>query len=582
MPEFPKVPLSDMPTVPKSGEIPFGYVVMVTRVQTIQDGLALTEPAKPQATTGTGTSEQASQPAPSSPNLKSVPSPAEIPGASRPVLIVPSATDVPGPGVVPAPAVTPPPPNPNAKIAPVSVVPTAPAPATPEAIAAQTGAATPATPPNPVDVPVPSANQSQAQPAEAQKPAVTAEAAPVAAPATPAPAPAAPPKPKETPAAAAPKMRPVAGPAKLKRRHYGLMASFVALVILPAIISTFYLFVLANDQYASRAGFTIRQEDGSSASSILGGLSLLTGSSQGVNAGVLHEFMQSQAMLEKIDARIDLRAHYSQGWPKDPVYSIWPDATTEELFSFWKRVLRLSYDSSTGLIDLTVQALDPDTAQRIAQVILEESQIMINRLNDAARRDSMSNAERDLEEAVASLRTARGALTVFRAQTRIVDPVADIQGRLGVVSNLQQQLAQALVELDLLDPSTRSDDPRREQISRKIGVIRNRIEEERNFFGNTENQASDDTYPEMIAKYEGLSVDLEFAERNYVAALAAKQAALSNASRQTLYLAAYIPPTKAQDSEYPERFTLLALVIGFLMMTWAILALVYYSLRDRG
>ncbi|MFN4156352.1 MAG: sugar transporter [Paracoccaceae bacterium] len=377
-------------------------------------------------------------------------------------------------------------------------------------------------------------------------------------------------------------MRPVAGPAKLKRRHYGLMLSFIALVILPAVVSAFYLFAFANDQYASRAGFTIRQEDGNSASAILGGLSFLTGSGQGVHAGVLHEFMQSQTMMEKVDARVNLRAHYSQGWPTDVVYSIWENATTEELFRFWKRVLRLSYDSSSGLIDLTVQALDPVTAQTIAQVILEESQNMINQLNETARRDALTNADRELDQAVADLRVARGALTVFRAQTRIVDPIADIQGRMGVVSNLQQQLAQALVEFDLLDPSTRVDDPRRAQLSRQIDVIRNRIEQERNFFGTTTDPNSEDTYPEMIAKYEGLSVDLEFAERNYTAALAAKQAAVSNANRQSLYLAAYIPPTKAQDAEFPKRFTLLAMILGFLIMAWATMTLIYYSLRDRG
>lgn len=376
-------------------------------------------------------------------------------------------------------------------------------------------------------------------------------------------------------------MRSVAGPARLERRHYGLMLSFGLMVLLPVILSALYLFALANDQYASRAGFTIRQEDGNSASAILGGLSFLTGGGQGVNAGVLHEFMQSQTMMEQVDARIDLRAHYAQGWPYDPVYSIWPDATTEELFGFWKRVLRLSYDSSSGLIDLTVQALDPETAQAIAMVILETSQTMINQLNDTARRDALANADRELADAVESLRVARGALTVFRAETRIVDPIADIQGRLGVVSNLQQQLAQALVELDLLDPSTRVDDPRREQLDRRITVIRDRIDQERNFFGTT-TDVSDSTYPEMIAQYEGLSVDLEFAQRNYTAALAARQAAISNANRQSLYLAAYIPPTLAQDAEFPRRFVLLSMILGFLLMAWATAALIYYSLRDRG
>lgn len=485
----------------------------------------MTEPAKPQS------------PAPT-PDTPAVAAPQAAEAAAAPpkaIALVTPPRDTPAAAVAPAPSVTPPPPNPAVKVAPPSQTP-------------QPVAAAPAKPAAPAPNPAPAAAK---------------------------------PAPPAAPVAPAVKMHPVAGPAKLKRRHYGLMLSFVALVVVPCLIGAFYLFAMAQDQYASRAGFTIRQEDGNSASSILGGLSFLTGASQGVNAGVLHEFMQSQTMMEKVDARVDLREHFSQGWPYDPVYSIWEDATKEELFSFWNRVLRLSYDSASGLIDVQVHALDPDTAQNIAQVILEESQIMINQLNETARRDAMSNADRELDTAVAQLRDAREKLTVFRATTRIVDPVADIQGRLGVVSNLQQQLAQALVEYDMLDPSTRADDPRRALLNRTINVIRNRIEEERNFFGN-QDAATEDTYPEMIAQYEGLRVDMEFAERNYTAALAAKQAAISNASRQSLYLAAYIPPTLAEESEYPERFTLLAMIIGFTLLAWSTVALIYYSLRDRG
>ena len=452
----------------------------------------------------------------------------------------------------------------------------------------------PPSPAAPAGSPQPSSGQVTPLPSPAAVPLTPKPVAPVRdTGAAPPPANTAPPvKPVVVPPAAAPapaptppeavRMRPVAGPAKLKQRHYGIMWSFAALVLLPVVLSAFYLFAVARDQYASRAGFTIRQEDGNSASSILGGLSFLAGASQGVNTGVLHEYMQSQSMMEQVDNRIDLREHYGQAWPSDPVFSIWPDASKEDLFGFWKRVLRLSYDSSSGLIDLEIHAFDPVTAQAIVQVILEESQNMINRLNDTSRRDAMVNADRELTEAVANLRSAREALTVFRATTRIVDPVADIQGRLGVVSNLQQQLAQSLVELDLLDPSTRVDDPRREQLNRRISVIRNRIDQERNFFGATSDVSAEESYPEMIARYEGLSVDLEFAQRNYTAALAAQQVAMSNASRQSLYLAAYIPPTQAEESEYPQRFTLLMMILGFALMAWATVALVYYSLRDRG
>ena len=40
-------------------------------------------------------------------------------------------------------------------------------------------------------------------------------------------------------------------------------------------------------------------------------------------------------------------------------------------------------------------------------------------------------------------------------------------------------------------------------------------------------------------------------------------------------------PTLAQSSIQPRRFLLTALVALFLFLGWAVLALIYYSVRDR-
>lgn len=387
----------------------------------------------------------------------------------------------------------------------------------------------------------------------------------------------------ETPAAAAP-ARPVVKPAKLRKRHYGLLVSLVAVIIVPLLLTAFYLYVFAEDQYASNTGFTVRTEETSSASDLVGGLSAFMGGGGGTtNTDVLYEFMQSQEIVERVNTRIDLAAHYSQTWPGDPVFSIWTDASIEDLLWYWRRMVRLSYDRNSGLIDMQVRARDAQTAQDIARAIVEESEQMINALNEAARRDSTANAQRDLDDALLRLRTAREALAEYRARTQIVDPMADIQGRMGVLTNLQQQLAQALVDYDLLVQVVTSDsDPRVRQALRRIEVIRSRITEERRNFATQDVTVFDTDYPYLIAQFESLRVDQEFAEQTYRAALTALDAARSNAARQSLYLATYIRPTLASRAEYPQRLVLTGLTAMFLVLAWSIMALVYYSIRDRG
>jgi capsular polysaccharide transport system permease protein len=233
-------------------------------------------------------------------------------------------------------------------------------------------------------------------------------------------------------------------------------------------------------------------------------------------------------------------------------------------------------------MELTVLAFDPQTAQDIANAIVEESQTLINELNEQARADSMRHAEQDLEAAIARLRAAREALTQFRTETQIVDPESDLQGRTGVLNTLQQQLAESLIEFDLLSENTTNpNDPRLVQAGRRIEVIRDRIRQERQNFATEDVGADGEDYPTLIAQYEGLVVDREFAEESYRAALAAVDLARTNAARQSRYLAVYIRPNLPQSAEYPRRPTIVGFGFLFLTLGWAIMALIYYSIRDR-
>ncbi|TKA84341.1 sugar transporter [Sulfitobacter sp. 15WGC] len=384
------------------------------------------------------------------------------------------------------------------------------------------------------------------------------------------------------PAVSKPKINATVPPATMKRRHWGLFGSFLLIVMMPLMAVVLYMWLVAVDQYSSVTGFTVRQEEGGGASELLGGLAALTGSTASADSDILYEFIQSQALIQAVDTQLDLRGHYSALWEKDPAFALWPDPSIEDLESYWQRIVRIS--QSSGLIEVRVLAFDPEMAQAIAQAILAESQSMINALNNQAREDAMRYAREDLEEAVLRLKAARETLTAFRTRTQIVDPEADIQGRMGVMNNLQQQLAEALIELDLLRETTSDGDPRLVQARRRIEVIRDRIFDERRTVvsDTTENGAVGEDYPSLIAEFESLMVDREFAEGTYRASLAALDLARTKAARQSRYLATYVTPTLAQTSEFPQRFTIAGVVGLFLLLSWSVIVLVYYSIRDRS
>lgn len=391
----------------------------------------------------------------------------------------------------------------------------------------------------------------------------------------------------ETPAAdtrPTPPVRKPAPAARPRRRHAVVALSFLLMVILPTLATGWYLWSRAADQYASYLGFSVRKEEVSSAIELLGGITQLSGSSSS-DTDILYKYLQSQELVRKIDAQIDLRALWAKGDPdRDPIFAYHPPGTIEELTEHWQRKVKIYYDEGSGLIDVRVLAFAPEDANALAQIIFKESSAMINELSDIAREDTLRYAREELESAVVRLKDARRAMTEFRNRNRIVDPEANIQGQVGLITTLQNQLASALIELDLLQGTVGNNDPRINQAHRRIEVIENRIEQERRKLGDgsaTGQGVGEEGYAQLIGDYEVLAVDRQFAEEAYRAALAAYDSAQAEAQRQSRYLAAHVKPTTAEKSEFPDRVTLLGLIALFSFLTWATVVLVGYSLKDR-
>jgi capsular polysaccharide transport system permease protein len=174
---------------------------------------------------------------------------------------------------------------------------------------------------------------------------------------------------------------------------------------------------------------------------------------------------------------------------------------------------------------------------------------MINRLAAIARADTTRQAREEFDAAASRLRSARQAVTLFRNQNRIVDVSADLNGRMGVLGSLQEQLAEAMISYDMLGKTAQEGDPRLQQAKARIDVIEARIDGERGKLGGEGNGGR--AFADLVGEYDGLQVDLEFAEAAYLSARGGLDAVLSEARRQNRYLAAFVRPTLAQASHQP-------------------------------
>jgi capsular polysaccharide transport system permease protein len=355
--------------------------------------------------------------------------------------------------------------------------------------------------------------------------------------------------------------------------------TFLLMVLLPLAVSGWYLWNRAVDQYASYVGFSVRTEEQGSAIELLGGVTELSGSSS-TDTDILYEFLQSQELVAAIDADIDLRRIWSKADPEiDPVFAYHPPGTIEDLLDHWPRKVKIYYDSGSGLIDLRILAFDPIDATAIATQIYNRSSTMINELSAIAREDAISYAREELTQAEDRLKDARIAIQSFRNRTQIIDPTIQTQAQSGLIGALEVQLAEAQIEMRLLQETARPSDPRITQTERKINVIKQQIADERAELG-LEGEGTQ-TVANLVGEYEALAVDLEFAQQAYTAARATYDSARNEARRQSRYLAAHVRPTTAEKSQFPDRFQIMGLMALFLVLAWAIVVLTAYALRDR-
>lgn len=371
--------------------------------------------------------------------------------------------------------------------------------------------------------------------------------------------------------------------AQIHTRHWGLLLAFIVITVLPSATTFWYMQTRAADQYASTLGFTVRSDETTTAADLLGGLGqTLGGGSTGHDTDILYEFILSQEIIRRIDNKLDLDAIFSIRADQDPILSYQSGGAIEDLEDYWKRMVRVSYDNSSGLVKLRVLAFTPEDATAIATEIYDESSEMINLLSQSAREDSTQYAEEGLKNAIERLKSARDALTIFRLKNQMVDPNADIQAQMGLLTTLQTQLASALIEYDLIATNSNSNDPRVVQALRQIEVIEARILKERQKFGAGGGSEGGIEFASTISEFERLTVDREFAETSYAASLQALDGARADANRKSRYLAAYVQPTVAEKSQFPQRNLIFTVITAFAFLIWAILSLVYYALRDRS
>ena len=347
------------------------------------------------------------------------------------------------------------------------------------------------------------------------------------------------------------------------------------LIVLPTLVVGVYYLFMATGMYLSESRFAVRSPEGGTSSELLMVLGQV-GAGMASDAYIVEDYILSPDLLNKLEQEFALADHYQNG-QADFLSRLKDDPTREEFLEYYRKIVNIRFDSATGIAILTVRAFAPDYAQQLNQAILRHSEKLVNTLRDRAMKDLLSLARQEVKGAEERLSRARRQLKQFRQESDLIDPQATAGAVLNLVSQLEGQAAKARTELAELRSYMQESSSAVIALKSRVKALEEQIRRERARLTGEDSRVIN----EVATRYEELTVEHEFAQKQYVSALTSLESARIRAESQSRYLVDFVPPTLAEEAQWPKRIRNSAISLALFSLIFGIGSLLIAAVREH-
>ena len=354
-------------------------------------------------------------------------------------------------------------------------------------------------------------------------------------------------------------------------------ALFLAVVIIPTILSTFYFGIFASDVYISESRFVVKATKQSASDGV--GLLLQSAGFNNANEEVYatNDYIISRSALQQLNKDGAVAAAYTA--PGISVFDRFNplgwDASFEKLFKYYTNRVQVTSDSRSAISTLVVRAYSSQDAFKLNSRLLQLAEDMVNRLNTRGREDLIKYAQTEVDAAKQQARTASLALAAYRNQQGVVDPQQQAAIQLQMVSKLQDELITVKSQLIQLRAFT-PENPQIPVLEKRSRILSEEIYEQ------TGRVAGDNkSLAAAAVEYQRLQLENGFAERQLAGAMASLQEARNEARRKQVYVERIVNPNRPDSALEPRRIRgiFATFVVG--LIAWGILSLLLAGVREH-
>lgn len=336
--------------------------------------------------------------------------------------------------------------------------------------------------------------------------------------------------------------------------------------LVASLLGAGYYFLWASDRFVSEAHVIIQKTELSAGAAFDLG-SLLSGGSSSTNRPdqmILRDHLMSVDMLRTLDAKLGLRAHYSDRGRDFISRMWWPDAPMEIFHEHYLGRTTIEFDDLSGVLVIKAQAYDRRTAHAITASLVSEGEQFMNSLAHNLAQSQVTFLERQVNVLAERASQARQAVLAFQNRKGLPSPQMTAETIAAIVARLQAQRAELETQRSTLQSYLVPNHPNIVQVNQQIASVDRQIALEQGKLaapgGNTLNRT--------VEEYQRLEMQATFALDMYKTALTALEQGRIEATRTLKQMSVVQSPTKPERSMEPRRayntvvFLLVALLLA--------------------
>ena len=334
--------------------------------------------------------------------------------------------------------------------------------------------------------------------------------------------------------------------------------------IVASILAAVYWLAVASDRYVSEAHVIIQRTD------LAGGQamdfsSLLSGAAGGNRADqlLLRDHLLSVDMLQKLDATLNLRAHYSDA-ARDPLSRMWSkNFEIEWFYRYYLSRVSIEFDDYAGVLMIKAQGYDPKTTHAITAQLVSEGERFMNQLAHSLAQDQVTFLEKQVAQMNERAGQARQAVLSYQNKQGLVSPQASAENIVGIIAKLEAQRTELQIQRSALQAYLVPSHPSIVQINQQITAVEKQLEQEQARLTS----ASGRTLNLKVEEFQRLQMEAAFAQDVYKTALVALEKGRVEVTRNLKKMSVIQAPTLPQYPMEPRRYynTLVFMLIAMLL-----------------